>query len=132
MLFKTIRIGTRKSPLALWQTQFVGKLLEKHNYFVKIISMQTLGDKKTGVPLPAIGAKGVFTIELEDALRKNIIDLAVHSAKDVQTDLPDDMALLGFTKREIAHDVLISHKKGIEIENKSKKLCIGTSSARRK
>lgn len=125
-----IKIGTRGSKLALWQANFVKEMLENEGLTTEIVIIETKGDKILDVSLSKIGSKGVFTQELEDKLFSNEIDIAVHSAKDVQSELPDGLELLAFMEREIANDVVISYDKNFKLEN-SKDLIIGTSSTRR-
>ena len=82
-----IRIATRKSKLALWQTYHVEQLLHDVGLETEIISFETKGDKILDRSLSKIGSKGVFTEELENALLSGEVDIAVHSAKDLQSDL---------------------------------------------
>jgi hydroxymethylbilane synthase len=124
-----IRIGTRASKLALWQAEHVEKLLQLGGLQTELVKMETKGDLKLDVSISKIGSKGVFTEELEDALREGRCDIAVHSAKDMPSELPHGLSLLAFTKREAAHDVLISHKTQLSLNNED--LVIGTSSTRR-
>lgn len=107
-----LRIGSRKSRLALWQTETVARLLREAHPFVttEIVTMDTLGDRVLDVPLPKIGAKGLFTQELEDALYSGEIDLAVHSLKDLPTELPEGLAYIGSPARAAATDAFISTK----------------------
>ena len=93
---REIVVGTRDSALAMWQTNWVVDNLTRLNpgYSFRIISMKTQGDKILDVALAKIGDKGLFTKELEDALIARHIDLAVHSMKDVQTVLPDGLAII--------------------------------------
>ncbi|PID77522.1 MAG: hydroxymethylbilane synthase [Deltaproteobacteria bacterium] len=126
-----IRIGTRKSKLAMWQTEFVAARLEQYGLKTVISGMETRGDKILDTSIAKIGSKGVFTEELEEQLASGRIDIAVHSAKDLQSILPDDFELIAFTEREMVNDVLISHKPEISLDNPEKPLIIGTSSVRR-
>lgn len=105
-----VRIGSRKSPLALWQTNWVADLLrEAHpNLQVEVVTMDTIGDKILDVPLPKIGAKGLFTQELEDALLSDAIDMAVHSLKDLPTELPEGLKFQASPPRALASDAFIS------------------------
>lgn len=106
-----VRIGTRGSELALWQTHHVKSLLE--NLFphltIEIEIIKTTGDKILDAPLAKIGDKGLFTKELELALLDNRIDVAVHSLKDIPTQIPKGLAIAAMLKREDAHDVFIAH-----------------------
>lgn len=127
----TINIGTRKSKLAMWQTELVVSILEKNGMKTVINSMETKGDKILNTSIAKIGSKGVFTEELEDQLRSGVTDIAVHSAKDLQSCLPDDFELIAFTDREKANDVLVSRNKDIDLDDTTRPLVIGTSSVRR-
>lgn len=126
---KTIRIGTRGSKLAMWQAQYVADLIKPSGYTTEIVTVETKGDKMLDVTIAKIGSKGVFTEELEAKLLDGSIDIAVHSAKDMASDLPEELELIAFTERELANDVLISANKKINL--KSDKIKIGTSSTRR-
>jgi hydroxymethylbilane synthase len=105
-----VRIGTRKSPLALWQAEFVKTELQAHfpDIDFSLHHIQTTGDKILDSPLSKIGDKGLFTREIEHALLRGEIDLAVHSLKDLPTKTPDGLAISAITKREDTRDVLIS------------------------
>jgi len=105
-----VRIGTRKSPLALWQAEFVKTELQAHfpDIDFSLHHIQTKGDKILDSPLSKIGDKGLFTREIEHALLRREIDLAVHSLKDLPTKTPDGLAISAITKREDTRDVLIS------------------------
>ncbi|MBU0960099.1 MAG: hydroxymethylbilane synthase [Proteobacteria bacterium] len=127
----TIHIGSRKSKLAMWQTETVAALLEKSGLKTVISSMETKGDKILDVSIAKIGSKGVFTEELEEQLGGGTTDIAVHSAKDMQSILPAGFGLIAFTDREKVNDVLLSMDKSIDIEDKSRAIRIGTSSVRR-
>ena len=126
---KTIRIGTRGSKLAMWQAQHVADLIKPSGFSTEIIPIETKGDKILDVSISKIGSKGVFTEEIEERLLDGSIDIAVHSAKDVSSFIPDELELLAFTEREIPNDVVISTNKAFRLENES--ITIGTSSARR-
>jgi hydroxymethylbilane synthase len=103
-----IRLATRASRLALWQTEHVASLLNKAGMDTEIVPMQTTGDQVLDRSLAKIGSKGVFTEELEESLRRGDTHLAIHSAKDVQSTLPPDLELLAFLEREQVNDVVIS------------------------
>ncbi len=124
-----IRIGTRGSKLALWQAGHVADLLKLGGVDSEIIPFETLGDKVLDVSISKIGSKGVFTEEIEVQLQQGHIDIAVHSAKDMPSRLPDGFSLIAFTNREIVNDVLISHDKDFSLSNQS--IVVGTSSTRR-
>lgn len=123
----TITIGTRGSKLALWQAFFIEEKLKQAGAEVKIKIIETKGDKILDRSLSKIGSKGVFTEELEEQLRNGDIDIAVHSAKDLQSSLDDDFEIIAFTEREEVNDVLVSHKQ----LNMNDTFTIGTSSTRR-
>ncbi len=127
----TINIGSRKSKLAMWQTDTVAGMLEKSGMETNISSMETKGDKILDVSIAKIGSKGVFTEELEDQLSNGATDIAVHSAKDMQSILPAGFELIAFTDREKSNDVLVSRDKAIDLNDTGKKIRIGTSSVRR-
>lgn len=129
---KTLRIATRKSPLALWQAEFVRqRLLDIYpDLTIELLKFTTSGDKFLNQSLAKIGGKGLFTKELEDALLKNEADLAVHSMKDVQTHLPKGLCLATLLKREDARDALIT-KNQIGLLDLPEDAIIGTSSLRR-
>lgn len=129
---QTIVIGTRKSLLALWQSNHIAALLRKQypGIEVKLQHFVTKGDKILDVPLSKIGSKGLFTQELEDALYSGEIDLAVHSLKDMPTSLADGLVLTAITKRAKAGDAFVSNKYE-KIENMPKGAKLGTSSLRR-
>lgn len=104
-----VRIVSRKSPLALWQTHHVAQLLrDRHGVQTEVLTMDTLGDKIRDQPLPKIGAKGLFTAELEEALHHGEADLAVHSLKDLPSTLPDGLAYAGSPMRADATDCLVA------------------------
>ncbi|MBI5756017.1 MAG: hydroxymethylbilane synthase [Nitrospirae bacterium] len=107
---KEIRIGSRGSKLALWQAEHVKSELEKRNpgLSISIKKIKTTGDKVIDAPLAKIGGKGLFVKEIEDALLKNEIDIAVHSMKDVPTILPEGLCIGAITKREDPRDALVS------------------------
>jgi hydroxymethylbilane synthase len=125
-----IKIGTRGSKLALWQAYYVEALLQKGGISTEIVIIETKGDKILDRSLSKIGSKGVFTEELEDKLRNGSIDIAVHSAKDLQSQLDDAFEILAFTERENANDVLVSHNTGLSLKSGTP-FVVGTSSTRR-
>ena len=127
---KPIRIGTRGSRLALWQTHFVAEKLRGAGFAVDIEIINTKGDMVLDRSLDKIGAKGVFTEELEESLRANTIDIAVHSAKDLQSQLPEDLEILAFMEREQVNDVVISFDSHFSLEKEQ--IVVGTSSTRRR
>ncbi|CAL1284871.1 unnamed protein product [Larinioides sclopetarius] len=130
-----IRIGSRKSQLALFQTNFVADLLRKHYSGISydIVSMSTIGDKILDKALSKIGEKSLFTKELEIALEKEEVHIVVHSLKDLPTTLPDGMVIAAICKRENPFDVVVfssghGYKNLKELPDGS---VIGTSSLRR-
>ena len=125
-----IRLATRASRLALWQTEHVASLLNQAGLPTEIVPMQTTGDQVLDRSLAKIGSKGVFTEELEESLRRGDTHLAVHSAKDVQSTLPPDLELLAFLEREQVNDVVISFQENFDITKPG--IVLGTSSTRRK
>ncbi len=127
---KPIRIGTRGSKLALWQAYHVEDKLKAAGLQTEIVIITTKGDKVLDRSLAKIGSKGVFTEELEDSLRSGEIDMAVHSAKDVQSTLPDDLELLAFLERENPSDVVLSFDPEFSLDREN--IVVGTSSTRRK
>jgi len=124
-----IRIGTRGSKLALWQAYYVQEKLEKAGHTSEIVIIETKGDKILDVAISKIGSKGVFTEEIEAQLADGSIDIAVHSAKDMQSHLPGGFELIAFSEREQVNDVVVSHKKDFQFANRP--MVIGTSSTRR-
>lgn len=127
----SINIGTRKSKLAMWQTETVAQSLHEQGMQTVIRSMETRGDKILDVAIAKIGSKGVFTEELEEELRLGLTDIAVHSAKDMQSILPEGFELIAFTAREKVNDVLLAVDTGLNLDDPARKIRIGTSSVRR-
>jgi len=126
----TIRLATRASRLALWQTEHVANLLHAAGFATEIMPMQTTGDAVQDRSLAKIGSKGVFTEELEVSLRRGETHLAVHSAKDVQSSIPHDLELLAFLEREQPNDVVLSYDENFSLDKPG--IVLGTSSTRRK
>ncbi len=126
-------IGSRGSELALCQANFIKKELERKNknLTVEIKIINTKGDKILDVALSKIGDKGLFTKELENELLNGTIDIAVHSLKDLQTEIPQGLKLAAVTKRHKVEDVLIARKKGTKIENLREEAIVATGSLRR-
>ena len=129
---KKIRIGTRGSQLALWQANWVKRKLLEWNpgIEIEIHKIKTTGDKILDAPLSKVGGKGLFVKEIEEALFDKKIDIAVHSMKDVPTDLPEGLSISAITEREDPRDALIS-KDGLKLKELKKGAKIGTSSLRR-
>jgi hydroxymethylbilane synthase len=128
---KPIRIGTRGSMLAKWQAEFVRKkILEATGVDAEIVIVKTTGDKLQQVSFAQIGGKGVFTKELEEALLNEEVDLAVHSVKDIPTDVPSRLCFPAICRREDTRDCLISAK-GESLSTLRQGARVGTSSLRR-
>jgi hydroxymethylbilane synthase len=125
-----LRIGSRGSQLALWQAHHISDLLRAQGNTVEIEIIKTTGDKITDVALAKVGTKGMFTKEIEDALVENRVDLAVHSLKDLPTELSADFELAAITTREDPHDVFCSVKFA-SIDALPQQANVGTSSLRR-
>lgn len=127
-----IKIGTRKSKLALVQTQMVIDEIEKQfpDIETEVVYISTKGDKTLDRPLAEIGGKGVFVSEIESAMQNNVIDIAVHSAKDLPVFLSDGLEISGVLKRGDYRDVLVV-KKDNAIRN-SRDFVVGTGSLRRR
>lgn len=130
---KKIRIGTRGSQLALWQAEFVKKLLQEKNPKLdfEIVIIKTKGDKILDTPLAKIGDKGLFTKELEISLLEKETDIAVHSMKDLPTAIDERLKISAVPEREITNDLFISNKFKTFAELPAGAV-IGTSSLRRK
>jgi len=126
-----IKIGTRGSKLALYQAYHVADLLKSTGLESEIVIIETKGDKVLDVSIAKIGSKGVFTEELEDQLSDGRIDIAVHSAKDMQSSLPPGFEIIAFTEREKVNDIILSHRKDIDYQDSNMPLLLGTSSTRR-
>ena len=109
-----LRLGTRGSALALWQAQMVAARLRSASpdTLVEIVIVKTTGDVRQDIPLPAMAGKGVFVREIETALLRGEIDLAVHSAKDLQSMDPDGLMLAAFCERADPRDALVSPRFG--------------------
>ena len=130
---RTITIGTRKSLLALWQSNYIKSCLEKQypDCEVRLQKIVTKGDKILDVPLSKIGGKGLFTKEIETALLDGEVDLAVHSLKDMPTKLPEGLCLTAITERAVVGDAFVSNKYNTFAEMPARAV-LGTSSLRRK
>lgn len=130
---RRLRVGTRASRLALWQTDAVIDALRARwpGLPVERVAISTLGDRVIDVPLPRIGDKGIFTRELEDGLRGGTIDLAVHSLKDLPAEQPHGLALAAVLERDDPRDALVaSSPTGVAIMAPGSR--VGTSSLRRR
>lgn len=128
-----LRIATRKSPLAMWQSEFVKAQLEAAHPGLKVelIGMSTQGDKILDVPLAKIGGKGLFTKELEERIAQGEADIAVHSMKDVPMDLPEGFMLGAILERHDPSDAFVSNRFET-FESMEPGTILGTSSLRRK
>lgn len=104
---KALRIGTRGSPLALWQARTVAGLLERYGQPSEICIIKTAGDRLQDTPLSDAGGKGLFVKDIEDALLAGDIDLAVHSAKDMSVALPEGLGVAAVLPREDSRDALV-------------------------
>ena len=125
---RILRIGTRGSMLAKWQAEFIRKrLFAAAGVEAEIVIIKTAGDKLQHIPLTQIGGKGVFIKELEEALLEETIDLAVHSVKDVPTDVPSRLMFPAVCRRDDVRDCLV----GSTLANLRKGARVGTGSLRR-
>ena len=126
-----LRLGSRGSILALWQAEHVRAEIERRTgQKVEITKIKTTGDMILDVPLSKVGGKGLFVKEIEEALLSNRIDLAVHSMKDVPTDLPDGLEICCITRREDPRDAFLSVSHA-RLEDLPVGAHVGTSSLRR-
>ena len=129
----SVRIATRKSPLALWQAEHVaGRLRElQADFDFELVAMSTEGDKLLDAPLAKVGGKGLFIKELERALLEDRADMAVHSLKDVPVDIPAGLAMPAFMSRADPRDALVSNRHAAlaELPEGAR---VGTSSLRRR
>jgi hydroxymethylbilane synthase len=125
-----LRIGSRGSQLALWQANHISALLGERGHEVELEIIKTTGDKITDVALAKVGTKGMFTKEIDEALAEGRIDLAVHSLKDLPTELSPGFEIAAITTRENPRDVFCSIKYQ-NIEDLPRGARVGTSSLRR-
>ena len=127
----TLRIGSRGSQLALWQANHIAALLRAEGHTVDIQIIKTTGDRLQEVTFAQVGSKGMFTKEIEEALAAGAIDLAVHSLKDLPTELPEGFALAATPRRVDPRDVFVSQKHAnlAALPTGAK---VGTSSQRRR
>ncbi len=128
----SVKIGTRASKLALWQANWVKSALTANNpaLSIELVTIKTKGDKILDVPLAKVGGKGLFVKEIEQALLDRRIDIAVHSMKDMPSEIPDGLCIGAIPQRAVATDVLIS-RKGLKFVDLPGGAVIGTSSLRR-
>jgi hydroxymethylbilane synthase len=125
-----LRIGSRGSQLALWQANQIKALLERQGHQIEIEIIKTTGDRITDVALAQVGTKGMFTKEIEEALSEKRVDLAVHSLKDLPTEIPAGFEIAAIPIREDARDVFCSVKYN-DVKELPKRARVGTSSLRR-
>jgi hydroxymethylbilane synthase len=132
LIMNVIRIGTRGSPLAVWQAEWVrARLLDLHpEYTAEIVKIKTTGDKILDVPLAKVGGKGLFVKEIETALLEGGIDLAVHSMKDMPAEIPPGLCIGVVPERENPLDILIA-RNGHSFKDLREEANLGSSSLRR-
>ncbi|MFG0834116.1 hydroxymethylbilane synthase [Aeromonas bivalvium] len=132
MAARTLRIATRKSPLALWQANFVKDRLEALHpqLVVELLPMSTQGDKILDTPLAKVGGKGLFVKELETAMLEGRADIAVHSMKDVPVEFPSGLGLRTICEREDPRDAFVSNRFA-NVADLPQGAVVGTSSLRR-
>lgn len=130
----SVRIATRASELALRQARMVQSALEAAGVGAELVTFKTVGDKKLDESLSAIGAKGLFTKELEDALAAGKVDCCVHSLKDLPTDMPNGLSLVAMLRREDPRDVLVVNDTlaAESLDELPRGSRVGTSSLRRR
>jgi hydroxymethylbilane synthase len=124
-----LRIGSRGSQLALWQANHIAGLLRQRGHEIEIEVIRTTGDKITDVALAKVGTKGMFTKEIEEAMAAGQVDLAVHSLKDLPTEIAPEFEIVAITKRESPLDALCSPHESIALLPSGAR--VGTSSLRR-
>src|ERR1017187_3665036 len=122
-----LTIGSRGSQRALWQARWIQARIQSFGMETRLEIIHTTGDKITDVALSKVGTKGLFTKEIEEALLSGAIDLAVHSLKDMPTDLPDGLTLSAIPEREYPRDAMV----GRSLDSLATKGRVGTSSLRR-
>lgn len=127
---RSIKIGTRNSPLAMWQAREVARNLQNLNYTTDIVPVLATGDKNLNQPLYKLGITGIFTKDLDMALLNNEVDIAVHSLKDIPTELPENIEIIAVLERDYPQDVLVRKKDAQNLELHDLK--IATSSLRRR
>ncbi len=131
---ETVRIGTRGSPLALYQARLVAEALKTGSEGAlkgEIVTLSTKGDQLTTERLINSGGKGLFTREIDDAVDRGDVDIAVHSLKDMPSDLPDGQTILAYPKRADPRDGFLSRGKVTRFQDLPKNSIIGTASLRR-
>lgn len=128
---RPLRLGTRNSPLARWQAEWVSARLREHDVEVELVPISTSGDRQQRGPIEAIGMQGVFTKEIQLALLDNRVDLAVHSLKDLPTDPVPGLTLAAVPPRGLVGDALLS-REGVKFADLPPGAKIGTGSIRRR
>lgn len=128
---KRIRLGTRGSPLALWQARETARLLQAAGFDAEVVPIRTTGDVRRDVSLATIGGKGLFVKELEEALDRHTIDLAVHSLKDVPSIVPECFVLAGFLERADPRDAWLQPD-GLPFDALPASAVVATSAPRRR
>lgn len=131
---KIVKVGSRESALAMWQTEFVIQRLEEktNDYLFEIVPIKTKGDKILDVALAKVGDKGLFTKELEQAMLDGDIDLAVHSMKDMPTVIVDGLTIAAVLDRHDPHDVRVAVPDIPSFDALPQGAKVGTSSLRRR
>jgi len=124
-----LRIGSRGSQLALWQANHIASLLRQRGHQIEIEVIRTTGDKITDVALAKVGTKGMFTKEIEEAMAAGDVDLAVHSLKDMPTEIDPKFEIVAITKRESPLDAFCSNSENLAALPHGAR--VGTSSLRR-
>jgi len=127
---KTLRIGTRGSALARWQAESVRTNLGEAEFSAELVLIRTSGDREQAAPLRSLGGKGIFIKELEDALLEDRVDMAVHSMKDVPTEIPAGLLIAAVCRREDVRDALVS-RGGLTLDQLPGGARVGTGSLRR-
>lgn len=128
---RVIKIGSRESELALWQAKFIERLIQKQGLKTELVLIKSQGDIDLVSPLYEMGVQGIFTKTLDAALLSGKIDIAVHSLKDVPTQLPFNITIAAIPERASWKDVLVYKEQNLNTEEKGE-LTIGSSSLRRK
>ncbi len=131
MTKESIRIGTRGSALALWQANYVAEQLAAIGVRSEVVKIASRGDQQPDAPIATLGSDGVFTKELQKAVLDGRIDIAVHSLKDLPTDVVKGLVLAAVPPRESPHDVLVS-REGLPFARLPGGAKIGTGSSRRR
>ena len=129
---RSVRIGTRESQLAVWQAEQVKDLLAEHNYSGDLVYIKSEGDIDLKTPLYEMGVQGIFTRSLDAALLNERIDVAVHSMKDVPTQLPSGVMEAAVLQRGPVADLLVFKSNADFLDNENYVATIATSSLRRK